>query len=291
MTRSPFYPLADRSAQWFSTATGPARSSNRAVVWHTTEAGDGWPSYTYDGQRGGSAPHFTCKADTVDRKLVWRQHWRLDESARALVNAPGGVETNNSGVIQIELVGTAVPGDPGFYWPGAPDWALEGLAAFSRWLLAEWGIPLTDEGRRWVGLRRSGQYVQQTSSPSRLSGSAWLAARGHLGHQHVPENDHVDPGALNVPRMLALANGDDMPTLDEIGRLIDAKLAAFRTSLLTAQLGRSGPSVQVALQSGYAASTHAAEGTDAILVKLSAPPTVTLADRLDELDTHQDREG
>lgn len=217
-----YYPPADHAVQWFhDTHPGARVLFNRRVLWHTTEGGSGWPSYVYNGVEGGSAPHLTCRPNRTTKTLDWRQHYRLDESACALRNLAGGVETNRTGVIQIELVGTSVPGDPGYPWHAADDWALEGLALFSRWLSDTWDIPLTDQGRRWVPIVRRGAYVFQVGAPSRLSPSAWLAAYGHLGHQHAAENDHIDPGALDVPRMLTMARGeDDMPTPEEVAAAV-----------------------------------------------------------------------
>lgn len=233
MPQEAFYPPADRATQWFSTRTSPARTSNRLVLWHCTEMGvpgEPWPTYTYDGHPGGSAPHWTVKPDRANKRLLWRQHWRADESAKALAHPQGTPETNNSGVLQIELGGTSVEGDPGYPWYDPDDWALEGLADFARWAHDEWGIPLTDEGRRWVPLKRVGKYVQQTEASSRLTWAQWATARGHSGHEHAPGNDHVDPGPLPVRRMLEIANGQepDVPlTPAEIAAIADASARAI----------------------------------------------------------------
>jgi hypothetical protein len=214
VTHSPYFPPANRTAQWFSSGRG-TRTSNRIVCWHTTEC-EGWPAYTYNGMRGGSAPHWTCQPDTAKRRLIWRQHWRADESARALRNPAGGVDTNTTGVLQIELVGTCRRAGPGYFWPRADEWALRGLAEFSRWANEQWAVPLTTEGRKFA--------AYGTAVP-RLSGPAWMKAQGHLGHQHVPENDHVDPGALDVPRLLSYARevDDPMPTPAEYAKAVWAQ--------------------------------------------------------------------
>lgn len=282
MTRAPFYPPADRTSQWFSTATGPQRTTNRLVLWHTTEMGvpgEPWPAYIYDGQRGGSAPHWTVKPDRANRRLLWRQHWRADESARALAHPTGTPETNNSGVLQIELGGTSVAGDPGYRWDQPDDWALEGLARFSVWAHDEWGIPFTDETRAWHALsRNSSGYIIQAGGSTRLSWSAWAAARGHAGHQHAAGNDHVDPGAFPADRMLTLARaldtGDDMSAEDvkAINAHTDAAFranyddiaAAVTRTLLGAGLGSSGPSVAVALQSGFQLAQQIQAQTDTL---------------------------
>lgn len=210
MARSPFYPPADRRTQWFSSRTSPARTSNRIVCWHTTEMGvpgEPWPTYTHGGQRGGSAPHWTVKPDRAARRLSWRQHWRADESSRSLRHPAGTPETNGSGVLQIELGGTSVKGDPGYPWWDADDWALEGLAEFSGWAEDEWGIPPTDQGRDWPQCVREGEYIQQHPGPARLSWAQWGSARGHVGHTHVPGNTHID-GPPTIRRMLALVRAE-----------------------------------------------------------------------------------
>jgi hypothetical protein len=198
-------------------------------------------AYIYNGQRGGSAPHFTVKPDRAHKKLLWRQHWRADESAKALAHPSGTPETNNSGVLQVELGGTSVKGDPGYYWPEADDWALQGLADFSAWAHAEWGIPLTDQTRKWVPVIRNSQgNVVQVGTPSRLSWTAWDNAVGHFGHQHVPGNDHVDPGSFPCDRMLAFAQagGDDMSAADvqAIKDYLDSKIDDIAKAVWTAQL-------------------------------------------------------
>ncbi|HEY6222818.1 MAG TPA: hypothetical protein VIW26_03470, partial [Gemmatimonadales bacterium] len=39
----------------------------------------------------------------------------------------------------------------------------------------------------------------------RFTAAAWLAFDGWCGHQHVPNNDHGDPGAIDIARLLAIA--------------------------------------------------------------------------------------
>jgi hypothetical protein len=56
---------------------------------------------------------------------------------------------------------------------------------------------------------------------------AWNAFTGHCGHQHVPENDHGDPGAFPITAILDAAKGgtipsqeDDMPTANEVAKAV-----------------------------------------------------------------------
>ncbi|GAA1406300.1 hypothetical protein GCM10009639_54040 [Kitasatospora putterlickiae] len=184
--------------------TGSDMEVNCALL-HTTE---GPKLYDYDG--GRSAPTVTALPDFAARRLVWYQHFDVDESARALVNAPGGVETNTANVFQIELVGTCDPtthdawtrrGVEHIYWPKPPDWAVRDLAWLMRWLRDEHGIPLTS-GLEWLPYPSS-----YGRSRVRMSVAQWSAFRGWCGHQHAPENDHGDPGDLPIERLLAVAAG------------------------------------------------------------------------------------
>ena len=199
--KAAYYPAANRTAQDFSKAyPGVAFSSLRLLVLHTTET-SGWPSYS----GGASAPHFTAYPNASTKKLEFRQHFPLTMSARALKNASGGVQTNNDNVVQIELIGTCEKGGPGMFWAEAPDWALQGLADFIKWLNAEWSIPMTCSAT-WVSYPASYGF----NASQRLSGSEWTNYKGILGHQHVPENDHGDPGLFPWARLVTFLE-DELP--------------------------------------------------------------------------------
>ena len=60
----------------------------------------------------------------------------------------------------------------------------------------------------------------------RMSDAKWRAFTGICGHQHVPDNDHWDPGRLDVSRMLALAPADTGTTFKNFGRSKDEVLYA-----------------------------------------------------------------
>ncbi len=101
-------------------------------VLHTTEstrfvprAGDYFGNSSY--------PHFTCMVAS-GRFYVW-QHISIRRAARALKNRSGGVQTNREGVIQIEVVGTALK-------PFTQSNAMvEGLRDLMRWIESETDIP------------------------------------------------------------------------------------------------------------------------------------------------------
>ncbi len=213
--KATIYPLADAKTQWFAGAYPGSIMSLAAPVLcgHTTEGGYGWPAYG----GGAVAPTITALPVLAEKRLLWRQHFPVNMSARALRNLSGGVQTNTAGVVQIELCGTCVVGGPGMYWPDAPQWAIDEVARFGRWLISEgWAIPnvLPPRGfRRFEQLRGDGQ---------RMTFAEWTSFTGICEHQNVPENDHGDGGGV-MARVAAAMYGttppppppvqeDDMPT-------------------------------------------------------------------------------
>jgi hypothetical protein len=225
------YPGAS-TAYWFQdTYSGDAMESN-VIVWHSTE-GRTLPSY--DG--GALAPNFTAVPDFAARRMVWYQHFDFDTSSRALRNLAGGVQTNTLNVTQVEIVGTCDPtthtkwgSTPHLYTPELPTWAIRDLAAFARWAHDQHGVPLSS------GLEFRAYPSSYGNSSVRMTSSQWNAFSGHCGHQHVPENDHGDPGAIDFNRLLALAKGtteeDDDVTPEDILKIASASAAATATKLI-----------------------------------------------------------
>jgi hypothetical protein len=200
--------------------SGSDMEVNCGVV-HTTEG------RTLPGYNGGSiAPTVTGVPDLAAKKLRWYQHYDVDESARALANKLGGVETNTANAFQIELVGTCDDakktswdgkraGVDYLHWPTAPDWALAEVAWLVRWLHDYHNVPLTCVPT-WLAYgkdpRRPGVTpASYGASPARMSFDQWRAFKGWCGHQHVPENDHGDPGSMNFARVIELAKGEVPP--------------------------------------------------------------------------------
>ncbi|MEU3709017.1 peptidoglycan-binding domain-containing protein [Streptomyces catenulae] len=210
MARPQIYPKADAKSQWFQTRYPGATMNANVGVIHTTEGTD-WPSYG----GGASAPTLTAKPDFKAKKLLFRQHFPIDKSARALVNLRGGTETNTLNAFQIELTGTCDPsthakwtkaGYAHIYWPEAPDWALRGLGELFAWLDKEHGIPLKCSVKFLPYPKSYG-----SAGGQRLSARAWQGYYGWLGHQHVPENSHGDPGNFPIAKVLAYAKGTTPP--------------------------------------------------------------------------------
>ncbi|MFF0649379.1 peptidoglycan-binding protein [Streptomyces tendae] len=197
------YPGAS-TAYWYQNRFGGDLQEVNVVVLHTTE-GRNLPSY--DG--GASAPNFTLVPDFKAKRLKAYQHFDFDRSSRALVNLRGGVETNTCNVSQVELVGTCDPttheqwkkaGYAYIYWPEAPEWALQGVADLLAWAHQSHGVPLSGP-KAWKAYPAS----YGSGNGVRMSFAQWNSFKGVCGHQHVSENLHGDPGALDFARILELA--------------------------------------------------------------------------------------
>lgn len=156
-------------------------------VLHTTEG------KSYAGARSvyaskHVAPHFTVSFETGAFR-VW-QHVPLDRAARALSNLAGGVQTNRTRCIQIEIVGSAANSR------SFPKEYLDGLARLMRWIENNTQIDRTKYPRFYGA--GEGIILASVSSRVRMSGDEWLRFNGWCGHQHVPENNHWDPGNIDI---------------------------------------------------------------------------------------------
>ena len=163
------------------------------------------------------APH--CTVDPARR--IRLQHLPLDRSAYALVNDNGGVETNRHGARQIEVVGFAGR------MHDLPDDQLE-------WLATEVVRPISQAaGITGPGLEcygdGAGWILATPTARQRLSFDAWNRFGGWCGHQHVPENSHWDPGALDLPRIVQIAQqGEDDPMATLNDDQVEGLLAAVQ---------------------------------------------------------------
>jgi hypothetical protein len=157
----------------YSDAGGSFLNVPAKIVWHTTE-GTSLPNYGT-----GSAPHFTLNPRT---NQLW-QHMAIDRVAKALAHPAGTVETNRAHAIQVELIGFAGT---------TQDWSdveYARIAELARWIEFNAGVKRQCSVKFFRGV-------------SRLSPSAWLSYSGHIGHCHVPGNDHWDPGAFKIAKVI-----------------------------------------------------------------------------------------
>jgi hypothetical protein len=162
----------------------PYKTPPCIFVMHTTE-GSSYPSYAYN-----KSPHATVNP----AGKTWRQHRPLNQPAWSL-QANGGVSTNSWGAIQLEIIGYAkslmsLPADQVDY-----------VAGLIKMLCAQSGV----ETKSSVTFDDSS--AAGTDGSVRLSANSWYNYRGILGHQHVPTNDHWDPGAIDINMWLNAING------------------------------------------------------------------------------------
>lgn len=231
------YPRSS-AAHWYQGVYPGSRMNANTGVIHTTE-GVSLPSYG----GGASAPTFTVVPNVGARTCSVYQHFDVDRSARALVNAPGGVGTNTLNCVQVELVGTCDPAThtkwgktPHVFWPQAEDWALMELARLMRWLSDEHGVKLQSTVA-WKAYPSS--YGTRSQNGVRLTGQQWLDTYGWVGHMHVPENLHGDPGAFPIVRTLDLAKRKawetpapapaPAPSLEQRVAALETRVAALET--------------------------------------------------------------
>lgn len=186
-------------------------------VLHTTETKT-WPSYG-----GWKVPPHGTVLPVPGKGVVVRQHIPLSRAAFALKNLPGGVQTNRARVWQWELIGTSEKGGPGLWWPAADDVVLLDL-----WdkviepLHGACGIPL--RALPFQGYPESYGPLSGTNDV-RLTGVGWASYSGWLGHQHVPENVHGDPGDFPWPRMAAAVERRRIEREEPLMALSDADAA------------------------------------------------------------------
>lgn len=129
-------------------------------------------------------PHFL-----VDYQgKVW-QFIDSSKAARALRNLKGGVETGRDHAVQVEVVGFA--GKPNDH----PSIQFDALRRLMRWIEKT-------EGVKSVGppLPFASRYGQPGT---RLPNNWWDEFNGWCGHSHVPENDHWDPGMIDLISLLS----------------------------------------------------------------------------------------
>jgi len=185
------------------------------------------------------APNFTAKPDFAARRLTWYQHFDFDVSSRALRNLTGGVETNTLNVGQVEIVGTSDPathtkwaqaGIQHLYMAELPDWAIRDLATFAKWANSQHGVPLSS------GLTFKSYPSSYGANGVRMTNTQWTNFTGHCGHQHVPENDHGDPGAFPMAAILAAAKNGTTQEDDPMAGITKQDIfdAVWKTDAFTA---------------------------------------------------------
>lgn len=243
----------------------PWKQAPCKLVLHTTEGGS-YPNWGYN-----KSSHVTIHP----RQRTWRQHRRLDQPAWTLKAPAGAVSTNSMGAIQIEIIGYAatikdLDGDDLAY-----------LIGFIRFILAQTGIQAT------CTVLFGGNETAGVNGKYRMSAAAWTAYRGILGHQHVPNNDHWDPGDIPMQaKWLPMIQGgsvpvpvedDDMPFLIKIAapggkRAIISSVIGWRD---TSAAGVTEYYEAIALSLGFTVSSRTVDENGWIMAQEWKFPGVT----------------
>jgi len=194
--------LPDATKDQHSTGLTWTETTDPKGLLHTTE-GNSWPTY----QGWTIEPHATVMP-TADKGVTIRQHIPFDHGSFSLQHTETQ-PTNTDFVFQFELVGTCDPNGPAscYYWPEADDAVL--LDLFNKVikpLSDAYDIPLHTP--KWLAYPAS---FGDTSV--RLTNAQFDIFTGWLGHEHVPQNSHGDPGLFPWGRMMAI--GADMPLTDD----------------------------------------------------------------------------
>ena len=167
-------------------AAGIFTGGGHKLVWHTTE-GTGIDTVWRVLQGKNAAPHFIIDPGGGDAPVY--QCIPLNRAGRALEHPAGTPATNTANCIQVEIVGFA---------KDAAEWGhviyrdLGALAA------------LIDHR---FNIRRG--YRPFTVPAKKVTPAGFVRATGHLGHSHVPNNSHWDPGKMNgAALMRAIADAE-----------------------------------------------------------------------------------
>lgn len=154
------------------------------TVLHTTE-GPTFAGADETLRQNGDEPHFLL--DPKTGKVV--QYIALSQLGKALQHPPGTPETNRANAVQIEMVG---------YAADTPKWTttqLTHVAALCSLISHRTGVR-----------QRAPVPFHAAGLAKRLNPYAWQYAEGYYGHEHVPNNDHEDPGAFPISQMFNLMN-------------------------------------------------------------------------------------
>lgn len=164
------------------------------ILLHTTEG------HSVAGALGAYRNGTGCPHVTVDlARGVYVQHVPLNKGAYALRNGRGGVETNRERVYQIEIVGFASEFKD-------TDWHMALALNVIRPIMDAMGdVPVVFPEVGFLGVDEAYGYGSRT----RMTGPEWLGFSGILGHQHVPENTHWDPGVVDVDLLKSFLIGDE----------------------------------------------------------------------------------
>jgi Peptidase family M23/N-acetylmuramoyl-L-alanine amidase len=202
-------PMATRDQVEGQTEAAPWNSGTPhwKGVLHTTEGS------SYAGARAaytdGGVPHFTVAPDFQRNRGEIFQHFPLSSRATALRDENESLKENRAHAIQIEIVGTCDERNRGSFaqglfikdWPG---WYVAAIGRLMRWLEEHRGIDHASTVE-WKSFAKGGSAGSfGASNGVRMSNAEFVGYSGWLGHQHVPDNVHGDPGDIDIAALLAV---------------------------------------------------------------------------------------
>jgi hypothetical protein len=202
-------PFASRT--WTAKGSGPHVAGPWRGTLHDTEgstAAGALAAY----QSTGDYPHFTVS------EYVIEQHCPISVGATALKHPAGTIDTNRLSAVQIEIVGSCDRAYATKYrLPYVGDFSaaqLANVAKVMRWIEAQTGIAFDGH---------AAFTATSASTAPRMSVDTWRRFNSWCGHQHVPNNDHWDPGQLPIDKLAPfgaatsiIPEDDDMEKLDDI---------------------------------------------------------------------------
>ena len=202
-------PMATRDLIEGQTETAPWNSGKPhwKGILHTTEG------TSYAGARqaytDGGVPHFTVAPNFRKNRGEIFQHFPLSSRATALRDENTALKENRAHAIQIEIVGTCDERKrdtfpEGLFIKDWPSWYVAAVGRLMRWLEENRGVASasTLEWKSFAKGTAAGSFG--ASNGVRLSKAGYTAYSGWLGHQHVPDNVHGDPGDIDLVALLAV---------------------------------------------------------------------------------------
>lgn len=161
----------------YAQGSGDFQGGGIKLILHTTQGSNVEGSITTL-FRNRSWPHLHIDPKTK-RKI---QYLEVNVAAKALSNnVSDGYPTNKSNCVQIEIEG---------YAEKAKDWPTEDLDFIAQCL---------------TEIRQVFYFPLKCLDPNdnrRFSDKEFHEREGIYGHKNVPDNDHTDPGQLNVPYLI-----------------------------------------------------------------------------------------
>lgn len=182
--------------KWVNHPFGGALAYQANTPWrgviHTTES-PSLPSYS----NGAVAPQITFD---IKNRVAYKHYDYKNYAGKSLKHPSGTPVTNTTRCVQIEIIGYCDPAQSSspLYigkWTDADYAALNELL---HEIEADVGIPHKFVPN-WKAYPSS-----YGNNGVRMDNTDWAKFSGWCGHQHVPNNVHGDPGAINVSKLSAV---------------------------------------------------------------------------------------